>query len=350
MKDFEPVKALLRQATTNRVFPSAVVEVGTSHQVIWRESFGTLSYDFEAPLAAENTVFDLASLTKVIATTTLTMIQLENGALHLDNRIGNWLHEWKGSDRDNVTIRDLLAHTSGLTAHLPFFLDCSGRADFQQAICTMPLEYTPRTQSIYSDLGFILLGFIIEDAGGKSLKEQFENTVSRYDLGNLAFQPPHTWRLRTAPTEVDSWRGRLLVGEVHDQNAWALEGIAGHTGLFGEITSLGRFAQLILKTKQGLSTLVNPVTLDEFISRVKIPNSSRALGWDTMLPTSSCGTRMSPLAIGHTGFTGTSLWIDIPSDTYVSLLTNRVHPSRTNEQILAFRPAFHDGIMAVLGH
>ena len=350
MRNFESVKTLLEGAVAARAFPAAVVEVGQRDQVLWRESFGRLSYEPETPETREDTIFDLASLTKVVATTTLAMILVEAGDLRLDDRVGTWLPEWRGRDREQVAVRDLLAHTSGLTAHLPFYRDCAGRGEFQRAICTMPLEYAPGTQAVYSDLGFILLGFIVEDAGRASLAQQFKAVVARLDLGELAFRPPREWRARTAPTEVDSWRGRLLAGEVHDENAWALGGVAGHTGLFGSIAAVGRFAQIILQTKMGGTELVRPETLDTFVTRTEIPDSSHALGWDTMLPTSSCGRRMSATAIGHTGFTGTSLWIDTIADVYASLLTNRVHPSRGNEAILRIRPAFHDAVMLALGH
>ena len=350
MKNFGPVKTLVEGAVAARAFPAAVVEVGQRDQVLWRESFGRLSYEPGAPETREDTIFDLASLAKVVATTTLAMILVEAGDLRVDDRVGTWLPEWRGRDREQVTVRDLLAHTSGLTAHLPFYRDCAARGEFQRAICTMPLEYAPGTQAVYSDLGFILLGFIVEDAGRASLDQQFKAVVARLDLGELAFRPPRGWRTRTAPTEVDSWRGRLLVGEVHDENAWALGGVAGHTGLFGTVAAVGRFAQIILRTKKGGTELVRPETLDTFVTRTEIPDSSRALGWDTMLPTSSCGRRMSAAAIGHTGFTGTSLWIDTIADVYASLLTNRVHPSRGNEAILRIRPAFHDAVMLALGH
>ena len=350
MRDFDPARTLLQEAVAARAFPAAVVEVGQHDQVLWRESFGRFSYEPGWPETREDTIFDLASLTKVVATTTLAMILVEARDLRVDDRVGTWLPEWRGGDREQVTVRDLLTHTSGLTAHLPFYRDCASRAEFQRAICTMPLEYTPGTQAVYSDLGFILLGFIIEDAGRAQLDQQFTAVVDRLGVGELAFRPPRGWRSRTAPTEIDPWRGRLLVGEVHDENAWALGGVAGHTGLFGSAAAVGRFAQIILRTTTGGAELVRPETLDAFVKRTGVPGSSRALGWDTMLPTSSCGRRMSATAIGHTGFTGTSLWIDTLADVYVVLLTNRVHPSRGDEAILRIRPALHDALMLGLGH
>jgi CubicO group peptidase (beta-lactamase class C family) len=361
---FEAASALLREAIAGGAFPAASVDVGRAGGPLWRYAIGRLTFDPEAPHAAHDTIFDLASLTKVIATTTLAMRAIDDGRLRLDDRVGAWIRDWRGADRDDVTVRDLLAHASGLTAYLPFFRDYRGRFEFEHAICSLPLEYVPRTQSIYSDLGFILLGFILEDAQpsgpgyrgasgtmdpSRSLATQFNRLGSFFTAEPLRFNPPRAWRVRTAPTEVDEWRGRLLVGEVHDENTWALGGAAGHAGLFGTAAAVGAFARAALRTIAGESILSRTETMRAFMARTGVPKSSRALGWDTMLPTSSCGTRLSASSIGHTGFTGTSLWIDWERDLYVVLLTNRVHPTRTNEAIRTVRPQLHDAIIAELG-
>ena len=198
-------------------------------------------------------------------------------------------------------------------------------------------------------------GFILEDARqrsasftgapgatdpGRRLDAQFRRLATFLTSEPLGFSPPRSWRDRTAPTEVDPWRGRLLVGEVHDENTWALGGVAGHAGLFGTVAAVGAFARAVLATLDGAA---NPGPDRDHApvhrSRQDVPGSSRALGWDTMLPTSSCGTRLSPTAIGHTGFTGTSLWIDWERDLYIVLLTNRVHPTRENDAIRRLRRA-----------
>ncbi len=346
---FAAVSELLGDAVARRVFPCATIEVGGRADVYWRHACGTLSYDEGAAPATIDTVFDLASLTKVLATTTLVMHAVDTGAVRLDDPLGHWLDAWRGQDRSAVTVVDLLEHASGLTAYLPFFRDYRGRGDFQHAISTLPLEYAPRSQSLYSDLGFILLAFIVADAGrGIDIDGQFDQLARRLDLGDLRYRPPAAWRPRTAPTEVDSWRGRLLRGEVHDENGWALGGVAGHTGLFGTAPAVGRFARALLETLDGVERLASPATLARFLQQSTVPGSSRALGWDTMLVTSSCGHRLSADAIGHTGFTGSSLWIDPRQDLYVVLLTNRVHPTRDNEAILEVRPAVHDAVVKAL--
>ncbi len=347
---FAPVGRLIDDAVRRRAFPCAAVEVGAGAGPIWGHAAGTLSYDDGAEPATPDTVFDLASLTKVLATTTILMQLVDAGAVTLADRVGSRLGEWRSGGRDAVTVADLLEHAGGLTAHLPFFRDHRGRRDYQHAICTLPLEYPPRTRSVYSDLGFILLAFIADDAAGAGLAEQFDEVAGRLGIADLRYRPPAAWRPRTAPTEVDPWRGRLLRGEVHDENAWALGGVAGHAGLFGTAPAVGRFARAVLETLQGRPRLARPETLARFVRRGRVAGSSRALGWDTMLVTSSCGRSLSPTAFGHTGFTGTSLWVDPVQDLYVVLLTNRVHPTRTNDAILQVRPAVHDAVVHALTH
>lgn len=345
---FEPVEGLLADAVARRVTPGAVIEVGRRDGPLWTAAAGRLTYEPDAPAAMVETVFDLASLTKVIATTTFLMQLADRGRLALTDPVARWLPEWRGVDRDHVTLADLLAHCSGLTAHLPLYRDYRGRADMQPAICQLPLEYPPRSQAVYSDLGFILLGFIVEDAAAQALDEQMVELVARLDLGDLRYRPPRAWRPRTAPTVFDPWRGRLLVGEVHDGNAWALDGVAGHSGLFGTAGAVGRFARAVLRTlTAGEPQLARPATLGRFLKKSAVPGSSRALGWDTMRPTSSCGSTMSPLAIGHTGFTGTSLWIDPAQDLYVVLLTNRIHGDGDPESIMDLRRGVHDAVITL---
>lgn len=360
MTPFARAAAILREAIAARAFPAAVFEVGRAEAPIWTSAAGRLTYESDAPETTPGTVFDLASLTKAIATTTLAMRAVDSGRLALDAPVADYLRGWRGRDRETVTVRDLLAHASGLTAYLPLYRDCTGRHEFEHVICSLPLEYVPRSQSLYSDLGFMLLGFILEDVAGSTetvprrwdpasaLASQFRRVATYITAEPLAFHPPRSWRPYTAPTEVDRWRGRLLVGEVHDENTWALGGAAGHAGLFGTASGVGAFARTALLTIGGRDILAKTATARDFIRRTDVPGSSRALGWDTMLPTSSCGARMSPAAIGHTGFTGTSLWIDWERNVYVVLLTNRVHPSRENEAIRAVRPAFHDAVLEEL--
>ena len=346
--DFTAARTLLQRAIAERAFPSAVVEVGTTTQAIWQEAFGRLSYDDNATAASLDTIYDLASLTKVLATTPLAMRAVEGGAVALDDPVSLHIPQWTGSDRLVVTIRDLLAHCSGLPAHREYFRDHRGRTAFQGAIADEPLAYPPRSQSVYSDLGFMLLGFVL--GGRDGLATHFDALKSHTGSAqDLQFHPPDLCRRRTAPTQMDAWRGRLLIGEVDDNNASALGGEAGHAGLFGTAMAVGDQARHLLQVLDGRTGAYRRDTALTFISRrTDVPGSSRALGWDTMLPTSSCGTRLSPRAIGHTGFTGTSLWIDPDRGVYVVLLTNRVYEGGSTEAIAQVRRGLHDAVLDAL--
>jgi CubicO group peptidase (beta-lactamase class C family) len=345
--NFVAARRILEDAVAGRACPAAVVEAGRRAAPIWQEPFGRLTFDADAPPCAADTIFDLASLTKVIATTTVCMRLVEAGRLQLDAPVRAWVPAWRGADRAAVTVRHLLEHASGLPAHAELFRRLAGAEAFESAICDMPLAYEPGSRSIYSDLGFILLGFILERAGDRSLDDEFASIADHFG-DFVGFHPPDLRIGKIAPTENDPWRGRLLRGEVHDENAAALGGVAGHAGLFGTAAAVGAFARSVLTTFREATWMATPALMREFAARTGVPGSSRALGWDTMLPTSSCGTRMSPTAIGHTGFTGTSLWIDWERDLYVVLLTNRVHPSRDNAALAARRPAFHDALVSAL--
>ena len=348
MTDFTGAAQILERGVREHAFPAAVVEVGAKDGALWQQAFGTLDYDDDSPPAHTDTIFDLASLTKVIATTSLVMRLVERRTLALDDPVGKWIPEWRGHDREHVTLQSLLNHSSGLTAWLPFFRDHTGRQEFQHAICALPLEYPPETQSIYSDLGFMLLGFIIEDAGGAPFQAQAKTLLAQVTRAPLLFNPPAELRASIAPTERDAWRGRRLIGEVHDENCWALGGAAGHAGLFGTAEAVGDFARAMLGALDGTDTrLGHKTTARTFVSRGRAPGS-RALGWDTMLPTSSCGTKMSANAFGHTGFTGTTLWIDPKRSIYVVFLSNRVNPTRENTAIQNVRPALHDAVMGAV--
>lgn len=336
---------VLERAIHEKAFPAAVLEVGDATRPHCQQAFGRLTYDEDAPDTTLETIFDLASLTKVLATAPLLMQQVERGGIALDDPVARHLPAWQGADRADATIRDLLSHAAGLAAYAPFYRDHQGRAAIERAICAMPLDYPPRTKSIYSDLDFMLLGFVLDE--GIPLAHRFDSLLAQMGVvDHLQYRPPPQWSTRTAPTELDPWRGRLLVGEVHDENCAALGGVAGHAGLFGTAAAVGACARHVLQVLEGRTGAFSRPTLETFITRrADVPGSSRALGWDTMLPTSSSGTRMSPRAFGHTGFAGTSLWIDPDRGVYVVLLTNRVHPTRTNEAIKRVRPAVHDAVV-----
>jgi len=346
---------LLQSAVEHRVFPGAVAEAGSTGEVLWRASFGALSFDEGASATEANTLFDLASLTKPIATTSVVLKLEAESRLTLDTHVSAIVPDWSGADRAMVTVQHLLEHASGLSARL---LDRPphDRRAFEHDICSMPLEYPPGTRSIYSDLGFILLGFCCERRGQESLAKLTRSVLELLQAetdAEILLAVPSDARTRTAPTNPlaeDDRRGRRLTGEVHDSYAAALGGFAGHAGLFGTAGGVGQFARLILAAARGESAGPEPFTparVQRSIMRSTVPGSSRALGWDTMLPTSSCGTRLSAAAFGHVGFTGTSVWIDPALDRYFVLLSNRVCNGGTSEDIQQVRRAFHDALASL---
>ena len=354
----EEARRIVLGAIEQRTFPGAVVDIGSSNGSLWQEAFGagtfTTSTHPSTP-TTEETPFDLASLTKVVATTTIIMDLVSTGVVRLDDRVADSFPDWRGADREGVTVRDLLEHASGLPARLLEASPSTPR-EFEHDICTMPLAYAPRTQSIYSDLGFILLGRMAEARSRRLLNQQFDAIRARLSSVDsslaeqtLTFKLSGSSRARAAPTwpqDDDLRRGRMLTGDVHDPYAAALGGVAGHAGLFGTAGGVATFARLVLRAARG-GTMPSPISAEcvaAFARKSAVAGSSRALGWDTMLPTSSCGSRMSPAAIGHVGFTGTSLWIDPLQDRYFVLLTNRACRGGTLAQMRDVRRAFHDAL------
>ena len=342
---FTSARAVLDEAHALRAFPAAVCEVGRAGGPIWTEAFGHLTYAADAPEATTATPFDLASLTKVIATASIAMSLARSGLLRTDTVASDVFAPWRGTDRESITVGHLLDHSSGLPAHVRL----PSKESARQFLLAIPLERPVGASSVYSDVGFMLLGFLLETVAGRGLDAQWDDLwASRPDASgravSLAYNPDAAGRHLIAPSEFDPVRGGLIQGTVHDENAALLGGVAAHAGLFGTASAVGTFAAWVLRSFRETTWLASPEMMRTFASRRPGPGSSRALGWDTMVPSSSCGTRMSATAIGHTGFTGTSLWIDWERDLYAVLLTNRVHPTRDNERFLPYRARFHDAV------
>ncbi len=354
-------RPLLCDAIARRLFPCAAVCIGSSERVVWHEAFGQLTFESGAPPATPGTWFDLASLTKPLATTTVVLDLVARGRLNFSDPIATLVPAWRAADRRSVTVADLLEHASGLAAR---FADAPphARHDFLTEICASPLAYPPRTQALYSDLGFILLGLLAETGAECRLDGLF--TAARQQLPSLpagmlldpthlGFAVPVDHRARTAPTEPlgdDTERRHRLVAEVHDPYAAALDGVAGHAGLFGTASGVAAFAAGLLRSARGTGPRSGPFSpgMTHRATRPSsVPGSSRALGWDLMRPTSSCGTRMSAAAFGHVGFTGTSLWIDPVRDRFFVLLTNRACGGGTVEDMRELRRDFHDALAEV---
>jgi CubicO group peptidase (beta-lactamase class C family) len=309
-------------------YPGAAVVVGRKGAAVWEKGFGRLGWTSEiASVVPERTIYDLASLTKVVGTTTAVMILYDEGKLRLDDRVVQYIPEFGGGAKDNVTIRMLLEHRSGLPAGRDLWRLASTPEEARAAVISTPLFAAPGQYYEYSDLGADMLGFVVEAVSGEKLDRFLDTRVfGPLGMSDTRFRPDASLRERIAPTELNPPRGYPLRGEVHDENAYALGGVAGHAGLFSTASDLAVFAQMLLIGGRYIGTrIVADSTVKLFTRRAA---GTRALGWDTCAGTGSCGTYLSSSAYGHTGFTGTSLWIDPEREMFVVLLTNRVHAAR----------------------
>lgn len=342
----EALRALVARAIEERVTPGAVIEVGDARETAWTLVAGRHTYAAASPPVTPDTVYDLASLTKVLATTTLALRAHAAGRLRLDAPVASHIPAF--ALRPAITVADLLEHAAGFPAHRPYYRAIAGRPAFVERIAAEPSAYPPRTRHEYTDLGFMLLGALLEEVSATPLERLFATFVDdAMPEAEIRYGAPVPWRPRVAPSGLDPWRGRLMASQVHDGNAAALGGAAGHAGLFGTAGAVGTFARWWLGLWRGdvpASAGVSHALAARASAPGTVPGSSRGLGWDTMLPTSSCGTRLSTASIGHTGFTGTSLWIDPVRELYVVLLTNRVHAADDVDGIRRLRIAVHDAV------
>jgi CubicO group peptidase (beta-lactamase class C family) len=300
-------------------FPGAAVIVGRRGAIVWERGYGTLDWQSRVPVDAERTMYDLASLTKVVATTAAAMVLVDRGKLGLDEPVVLYLPAFSGGHRNAITIRDLLTHRSGLPAGRDLSRLATGPVSVRQAVLSTPLARQPASRVEYSDLGPDVLGFVIEDIAREPL-DQFVRRALYEPMGmhSTTFRPAPALRARIAPTA-----GPIARGEVHDGNARALGGVAGHAGLFATAGDLAVFAQLMLD--HGVSGATRYFA-DSTVSAFTQPGPGwRALGWETCSGGGSCGRYLSPRAFGHTGFTGTSMWIDPDRELFVIVLTNWIH-------------------------
>ncbi|MDB4885927.1 MAG: beta-lactamase [Gemmatimonadetes bacterium] len=326
-----------RLATIDRViergikaggYPGAAVVVGRRGAAVLERGFGKLGWTNDASsVVAERTIYDLASLTKVVGTTTAVMILFDEGKIRLDDRVSQYIPEFTGGGKESITIRLLLEHRSGLPAGRDLWRIAHTPDEARAAVISTPLFARPGEFYEYSDLGADMLAFVVEAASGQKLDQFLASRVfTPLGMSDTRFRPDASLRGRIAPTEVTPPRGYPIRGEVHDENAYALGGVAGHAGLFSTASDLSIFAQMLLNggTYNG-TRLIADSTVQLFTKRAA---GTRALGWDTCAGSYGCGSHMSANAYGHTGFTGTSLWIDPDRDMFVVLLTNRVHAAK----------------------
>ena len=345
----DTLRAILERGVTDSIFPGAIAVVGTHAGSLVTVAAGHLDWA-PSPVPDERTIWDLASLTKVVGMTSAMMQLVERGVVSLDAPVQRYLPEWTGPNKDRVTVRHLITHQSGLPAFKQYFkLNVSPDSTLRLFFLT-PLDTLPGVRMVYSDIGAILLGKIIERASGESLDAYLERHVfTPLGMPDTRYRPPAGLLARIAPTEQDPWRGRHLRGEVHDENAFALGGVSGHAGLFSTAYDLDRLARAYLNggTLDG-ARLASAATIAQFTTVRDAAFSTRALGWDTPDGRGSAGHYLERPGFGHTGYTGTSLWIAPQHDLYVMLLTNRVNPTRVRTGIAQVRVAVADAAMRAL--
>jgi CubicO group peptidase (beta-lactamase class C family) len=374
--DFAPVAGEIEAAIAAGAFPGAVIRVSRRGGLLWHEAFGARSVEPERTPMRRETIFDLSSLTKPLATTTAFLLLCAERKVQLDDRVSRFFPNFGVHGKTQVSFRHLLAHCSGLAAWRPFhrdivrlekggqrlnFVSSRGAKEwvYEQIHRERP-EYPPGSRSLYSDLGFMLLGELVELLTREPLDRFCAGRIWR-PLGLRATAFIDLTRLRSrqlvpvadaiAPTERCPWRKRILCGEVHDDNAFAMGGVAGHAGLFASAAEVDALAARLLACWRGEDDFLPTALLREAWSRDgSVPDSTWALGWDMpAAAASTAGRLVGAHAVGHLGFTGTSLWIDLDRQVAVTLLTNRVHPSRENDRIRDWRPRIHDAVWTVVG-
>jgi CubicO group peptidase (beta-lactamase class C family) len=371
---FPPIEDAFREAVAQGVFPGAVVLVGKGEEVVYQGAFGLRSVLPEKSPMQLDTIFDLASLTKPLATATAMMLLLREKKIRLDDRVTRFFPNFGVLGKTHVTFRHLLAHCSGLPGWKPYYEDImkgenEGKINFiaSRAAKSYVFERIHReksmspagSQTLYSDLGFILLGEIVEEISGwpldrycqeKIFKPMGLRSISFIDLTQLRTRRLHPVREMIAPTEQCPWRKKVLCGEVHDDNAYVMGGVAGHAGLFSSAQDIHIFLTQLRRGLRGEDSFLPQPVVQEFLRRDEtVKGSTYALGWDTpSAERSSSGSYFSPDSVGHLGFTGTSIWWDLEKDCHIVLLSNRIHPSRSSDKIQSFRPYIHDLIMKTI--
>jgi CubicO group peptidase (beta-lactamase class C family) len=319
--------------------------------LLYDKAFGTFTYDRASRPIDNSTIFDLASVSKVIGTTSAVMKLYDGGLLRLEDKVGMYLPQFTTGPKAAITIRQLITHRAGFPPFRRFFLMCSTATAAVDSVFATELVATPGDTTIYSDIGMITMGKVVEKITGMSLadyvrKEFFEPL----GMTRTMYAPPESLAVECAPTEIDTlWRKRLVQGQVHDENAALLDGVAGHAGLFSTASDLAIYMQMLLnKGIYGGTRYLKESTVVEFTQKY-VPGQERYLGWDMKSPTgSSAGTLFSPSSFGHLGFTGTSIWTDPERKVSVIFLTNRVHPTRANQKIARVRPAVHDMVIKAM--
>jgi len=349
---FAAAYSVVQEAIEQQAFPAASVSVTLGDQVIALRAVGQFTHENDSPAVDPTTLFDLASLTKGVATTSMAMVLYERGLLDLDAPVAAVVPEFAQGEADDrrrdVSLRMLLAHSSGLPAYEKLYLKARTRDELLAAVFTVPLAADPGSRAEYSDIGFMLLGVALERLADEALDGFCRREIfAPLGMINTTFNPPKEIRAKIPPTADDrSFRHRVIQGEVQDENASVLGGVAAQAGVFSTALDLARFAHSMLGAGR---SILRPETIALFTRRESVPaDTSRALGWDTPSPPSQSGKHFGAASFGHLGYTGTSLWIDPDRRLSVTLLTNRTWPDCSNRAIKQVRPRFHDAVVEAI--
>ena len=342
---------LVKKSISEEAFPGCVIYIAVDGQTVFHRPFGRYTYAQDSTPVSLETIYDLASVTKVSANIPMVMKLWELGKLRFDMRVIDFFPSFRGGEKDKVTLLDLITHSSGLPSYHTFYKECSSFEDIFNAIVTTPLKHPIGTKTEYSDLGMILMGEIVQKLYGAKLDVAANREIhSPLGMNNTFYRPIPELKHSIAPTEIDPWRGRLLQGEVHDENAYVMGGVSGHAGLFSVASDLGKYCQCILNggSLNGVR-IFKKETIGYFSKRPEsLFPGGYALGWRFPPYRRDGKLIFSPGSIGHTGYTGTSIWMDRKRNTQIVILSNRVHPSRSHTKITGFRTEFQARVLADL--
>jgi len=349
--DFSEVDSVIYNGISAKAFPGAELLIWKDGKTICKNGYGRLTYADTSSAVTTETIFDIASLTKVIATTTAAMLCYDRNLFKLDDPVARYLPDFGVNGKENVSIKNLLLHNSGLPAFKPYFKNNSNADDVIEDIFSSRLNFISGTKTVYSDLGMIVLAKVIEKISGQHFDEFCKKEIFLpLKMNSTLFNPPDSIKYKIAATEIDDyWRNRLIRGEVHDETASLLNGVAGHAGLFSTAEDIKKLLVHLVKSDSADQQLFfKKETVKLFTSRYS-NESTRALGWDTKSEeNSSAGKLFDITSFGHTGFTGTSIWIDPTRDLIVIFLTNRVYPTRKNNKLSKLRPLLHDAVIKAI--
>nr|HPN38590.1 glycoside hydrolase family 3 N-terminal domain-containing protein [Melioribacteraceae bacterium] len=349
--NFNEVDSLMNWAVNDTVFPGAVLTIGYKGKLIYEKAFGHYTYEKNSEKVNTSTIYDIASLTKVVGTTPAVMLLVQQGKINLEDKVSKYIPSFASNGKDKISVKNLMLHNAGLPSFINFYENCKTKEDAYKLIDDLSLSYEVGTKTVYSDLSMIIMQRIIEKVSGESLDKYLKNNLfDVLGMNNTLFNPSKKLTKQIAPTEIDkNYRKKLIQGGVHDENAFFFGGVSGHAGLFSSAHDLAIYVQTLLNGGYFANKKIFDKELINNWTDKEYTNSERGYGWDVKSGNKpSCGNKFSNKSFGHTGFTGTSIWVDIERDLFVILLSNRVYPTRDNNKHIRFRPLIHTKIIEAI--